>query len=95
MANPTIGHIDCPFTGEPDCEVRRYSTGKKSLYYVGSAGKITPNLPAGQAYMKKHTRFIGDNDKPLEPPQNPVNENPTPQNPVNDDDAPIFSGWFK
>lgn len=65
MANPTIGYIDCPITGEKDCDVRRYSTGKRSLYYVGSAGKITPNLPAGQAWMKQNTRFINGNDKPL------------------------------
>lgn len=74
MANPTIGYVDCPFTGEKDCDVRRYSTGKRSLYYVGSAGKITPNLPAGQAWMKKHTRFINGNDKPLTD-EKPVNEN--------------------
>jgi hypothetical protein len=67
MANPTIGHITCPITQEPECDVRRYSTGKKSLYYVSSAGKITPNLPAGQAFMKANTVFIGENDKPLPP----------------------------
>lgn len=68
MANPTIGHVTCPITGEKDCDVRRYSTGKKSLYYVSSAGKITPNLPAGQAWMKQNTVFIGDNGEPLPKP---------------------------
>lgn len=82
MANPTIGYIDCPLTGEKDCDVRRYSTGKRSLYYVGSAGKITPNLPAGQAWMKKNTRFINDNDKPLRnaPPVNGKTEGETKGN---------------
>jgi hypothetical protein len=73
MANPTIGYITCPITGEKDCDVRRYSTGKKSLYYVSSAGKITPNLPAGQAFMKSKTAFIGENGEPLKP----VNEKKT------------------
>lgn len=76
MANPTIGYITCALTGEKECDVRRYSTGKRSLYYVSSAGKITPNLPAGQAYMKSHTTFIGDNAEPLKPVNEikPVNE---------------------
>jgi len=67
MANPTIGHIDCPITGEKKCEVRRYATGKKLLYYVSSAGMITPNLPTGQAFMKSQTRFIGENGETLKP----------------------------
>lgn len=86
MANPTIGYITCPITGEKECDVRRYSTGKRSLYYVGSAGKITPNLPAGQAYMKEHTRFINGNEKPLENPVNVTEEKAvekTEENPVN------------
>jgi hypothetical protein len=71
MANPTIGYITCPFTGEKNCEVRRDK--KRKLYYYGSAGLVKPNLPAGQEYMQKHTRFIGENDKPL-PPVNVVTE---------------------
>jgi hypothetical protein len=74
MANATIGHIRCPFTNEENCEVRRDK--KMKLYYYGSAGLVKPNLPAGQAYMKKHSVFIGDNAEPLPP----VNEN----NPVNE-----------
>ena len=94
MANPTIGYITCPLTGETDCDVRRYSTGKKSLYYVGSAGKITPNLPAGQAYMKKHTRFINGNDEPLPVAENPVNEKQGGENPVNEKPKKSPLAWF-
>lgn len=98
MANPDIGMITCPITGEKDCPVRRYSTGKKSLYFVSQAGKITPNLPAGQAWMKANTRFFGDNDKPLEPVNGkkagiePVTEN----EPVNDSEKNEggFLGWL-
>lgn len=71
MANATIGYITCPFTGQKKCEVRRDK--KMKLYYYGLAGLVKPNLPDGQAYMKKHTKFIGENGSPLAP----VNKKPT------------------
>ena len=84
MANPDIGTITCPITGETGCAVRRYSRGKRFLYYVSQAGMITPNLPAGQAYMEKHTTFIGDNGKPLAPVNGKPASDNQPENPVND-----------
>ena len=80
MANPTIGYITCPFTGEK-AEVRRDK--KRKLYYYCSAGLVKPNLPAGQEYMQKNTEFIGENDKPLKP-INSVNEKPASDNSVNE-----------
>lgn len=83
MANITIGFITCPITGQENCEVRRYKTGKKKLYYVSDAGMITPNLIEGQAYMKKHTRFINDNGEPL--PAVAVNDVVNDEKPVNNE----------
>ena len=93
MANATIGHITCPFTGEK-AEVRRDK--KRKLYYYGAAGMVKPNLPAGQAYMEKHTEFIGDNGEPLKP-VNSVNENnsvneTTPEEKQPEDDS--IKSWF-
>lgn len=76
MANPTIGFINCAFSGEKS-EVRKDKKGKL-YYYNENTGMIKPNLIAGQAYMKKHTRFIGENGEPLPPVERPeysVNEN--------------------
>lgn len=89
MANPTIGKITCPLTGEIECDVRRYATGKKSLYYVSSAGKITPNLPAGQAFMKANTVFIGENGEPL-----PLTENEPENKPAEPEQKPKSRGLF-
>lgn len=65
MANLTIGYVTCPFNGEENCEVRRTVAKKAKLYYVGAMGMITPNLPCGQAWLKKHTKFINGNETPL------------------------------
>lgn len=65
MANLTIGYVTCPFSGEVNCEVRRTIAKKAKLYYVSAMGMITPNLPCGQAWMKKHTKFINGNETPL------------------------------
>lgn len=66
MANQTIGRVRCPFTGEW-AEVRRYATGKAKLYFVSSAGMITPNLGPGQKWMEENTEFFNEakpvNDK--------------------------------
>lgn len=56
MANENIGVIKCPFTQRLSA-VRSDKRGK--LYYYSEAGKIAPNLAAGQ-------RFIKDNMKPIE-----------------------------
>ena len=84
MSNPTIGHITCPIVGDT-AEVRRDK--KQKLYYVGLAGMVKPNLPAGQEYMKLNTNFIGENGTPLPPPKT-VNENET----VNENKQPEKSG---
>lgn len=47
--------------------MRRYSKGRRLYYYVSDAGMITPNLPAGQAWIKENARFIGENGEPLPP----------------------------
>ena len=62
MANLTIGFIECPIMHDK-AEVRRDK--RRKLYYVGLAGKITPNLIDGQKWLQKNTDFIGDNGKPL------------------------------
>lgn len=88
MANPTIGHITCPITGEKECDVRRYSTGKKLLYYVSSAGMITPNMLVGQAWMKKRTTFIAENGEPLKPVTEKNEGNPVTES------KPVKKGGF-
>lgn len=55
MARDNIGVITCPFTGGLSV-VREDKRGK--LYYYSNAGKITPNLAQGQAYLR-------DNMQPL------------------------------
>lgn len=53
--NPTIGRIRCPLVGDI-AEVRRDKKGK--FYYVGNAGMIKPNLPAGQDWIKNRAEFF-------------------------------------
>ncbi|GAA5133103.1 hypothetical protein [Thalassotalea piscium] len=62
MANVTIGHVKCPIMGD-NAEVRRDK--KRKLYYVGLAGKMTPNLIGGQKWLEENTRFINGNGEPL------------------------------
>lgn len=99
MANATIGFINCAFSGEKS-EVRKDKKGKL-YYYNENTGMIKPNLIGGQAYMKKHTRFIGENGEPLPPiekPDNSVNEKQVPENSVNektDTKQPWLSTLFK
>ncbi|WP_120512003.1 hypothetical protein [Photobacterium salinisoli] len=50
MPNDTIGHVTCPIVGDR-AEVRQDKRGK--LYYLGEAGMIKPNLPAGQLWLQK------------------------------------------
>lgn len=76
MANTTIGFLVCPIMGDR-AEVRRDK--RRKLYYVGLAGKMTPNLTGGQEWINKTTEFIGDNGSPLPPNDNEtetVNEKP-------------------
>jgi len=60
QVNKTIGFVICPFSGERS-EVRENKNGK--LYYVGSGGQITPNRPAGQAWLKANMQALDDNEK--------------------------------
>jgi hypothetical protein len=81
MANPTIGKIKCPLSGEV-AEVRQYSKGTKKLYYVSSFGMITPNSAAGQKWMLDNAELFDGDEQ-----QKPVNENEAPataQKPVNE-----------
>lgn len=65
----TIGYVVCPFSGER-AEVRMNKKGK--LYYVGSGGQITPNRPAGQAWLQNNmvpleeSERVAINSAPLE-----------------------------
>ncbi|WP_333609153.1 hypothetical protein [Arsukibacterium sp.] len=49
MARDNVGVISCPFTGQLSV-VREDKRGK--LYYYSQAGKIAPNLPAGQRWLQ-------------------------------------------
>lgn len=49
MARDNVGVVRCPFTGGL-AVVRADCRGK--LYYYSQAGKIAPNLPQGQAWLK-------------------------------------------
>lgn len=88
MANATIGYINCPFGGGKS-EVRK-DKKSKLYYYNENIGMVKPNLSDGQAYMKKHTKFIGENGEPLAPAKkgdNSVNEKITPDNSVNENQS--------
>lgn len=80
--NKTIGFVICPFSGERS-EVRENKNGK--LYYVGSGGQITPNRPAGQAWLKANMQPLDDNEQeavnaaPLEFGQRVVSEPAVPK----------------
>lgn len=69
MANETLGRIKCPLAGDL-AEVRQDKRGK--FYYVGEAGMIKPNLPAGQEWLKRNAEFFTEeqkksvNEKPLD-----------------------------
>lgn len=60
--NPDIGRIKCPITGEL-APLRRYSTGQRLGYWMSSAGKIAPNLEAGQLYIWQHAEFFDETDR--------------------------------
>lgn len=72
MANPTIGKVRCPFTGEW-AEVRRYAKGTKKLYFYSGAGMITPNSAVGQNWMRQNTIFDEAAEVVTSEPE-PVNE---------------------
>ncbi len=94
MANPTIGFIECAFGGGKS-EVRK-DKKSKLYYYNENTGLVKPNLPDGQAYMKKHTTFIGENGTPLAPVSagnNSVNEKDIKNNSVNEN-SPKKTSWL-
>lgn len=82
MANPTIGRVKCPLMNEW-AEVRKYSKGTKKLYYVSSAGMITPNSAAGQNWMLENAEIWGEGVAPSFD-EKPVNEKKASVKPVND-----------
>ncbi len=49
MANNNIGHVKCPISGH--LSVVRADKRNK-LYYFSQYGKITPNLPQGQEWLR-------------------------------------------
>lgn len=66
--NKTIGLVKCPFTSELS-EVRENKNGK--LYYVGAAGQITPNRPAGQQWLASNMQPLNETE------QESINSQPT------------------
>lgn len=56
----TIGQIRCPI-GKDLAEVRRNKKGK--LYYLGAAGMITPNKPAGQDWILENMQAFDPEQK--------------------------------
>jgi len=91
MANPTIGFIDCPFGGGKS-EVRK-DKKDKLYYYNENIGMVKPNLSGGQAYMKKHAKFVGANGELL-PPLNSVNEKSSDDNSVNENEKSWLSSFL-
>lgn len=80
MARDNVGVISCPFTGQLSV-VRQDKRGK--FYYYSAAGKITPNLAQGQAYLQKHMRPLTEYTVTViaagAPPQvTPLTEKPAP-----------------
>jgi hypothetical protein len=81
MANPTIGKIKCPLSGEV-AEVRQYSKGTKKLYYVSSFGMITPNSAAGQKWMLENAEMFSGDEAPK--PVNESDSSRSAEKPVNE-----------
>ncbi len=69
MANPDIGTIDCPIAKGCVGKVRQYSKGSRKYYYACKHGMITPNLDAGQEWVKA-------NMKPISPEETAAAEKP-------------------
>ncbi len=82
--NEDIGEITCPITGDL-APVRRDCNGK--LYYVGKAGMIKPNLPAGQEYMLTHATIWGAGGKPAEPEKPVTSPSMATSQPAANDDT--------
>ncbi|WP_286269536.1 hypothetical protein [Thalassotalea hakodatensis] len=61
MANNNIGHIKCPLSGHLSV-VRADKRGK--LYYFSQFGKITPNLPQGQQWLREKAVLWPDATQP-------------------------------
>ena len=57
MSRDNTGIVKCPFTGEL-AVVRADCRGK--LYYYSQAGKIAPNLPQGQAWLRANQMPLTD-----------------------------------
>ncbi|WP_412470534.1 MULTISPECIES: hypothetical protein [unclassified Halobacteriovorax] len=60
--NPDIGSIKCPISGQL-APIRRYSTGQRLAYWMSPAGKVAPNLPAGQLFIWQHGQFNDPTDR--------------------------------
>ena len=93
--NPTIGRVKCPIGGDW-AEVRQDKKGR--FYYVGKAGMIKPNLPAGQEWILDHAEMFGEKER------EEINANPVKfgrrfeadadfQKPAANDDKDD-DGWF-
>lgn len=62
MANANVGHIKCPISNQW-AVVRTDKRGK--LYYFSVAGKIAPNLPAGQRFLAEKADLWPDGEQPV------------------------------
>lgn len=61
MANNNIGHIKCPLSGH--LSVVRADKRNK-LYYFSQFGKVTPNLPQGQTWLRENAVLWPDGIQP-------------------------------
>ncbi len=80
-ANPTIGRVKCPFSGE-QADVKRDK--HKRLYYSSAAGRIFPTGSAGQEWMLENATLYGAGGPPQADP--PVIQAPPPK----PDPAPVI-----
>ena len=71
MANPAIGEIRCPFTGEMS-EVCRAKSGKHPLYYRNPrVGIIHGKAPDFQEWVLENAEMFGAKRKEPEPEEKP------------------------
>lgn len=97
MARDNTGVIRCPFTGEL-AAVRQDCRGK--LYFYSQAGKIAPNLPAGQRWMQQNMQpldgFEFEETARGYPPKITKKAGAAPQaeHPGEQPDQPKKSGWL-
>lgn len=100
MARDNVGVINCPFTGQLSV-VREDKRGK--LYYYSQAGKIAPNLPAGQRWLQAKMQpienyTINATAAGFPPDVKLLTQKPAPvqaENPLTEKDETKNSNWWE